>query len=233
MRSTRLSAAVLAGLLSVSLAACGSNDEGVADTGTDAATGATDTPSSAAAGPKVLADLPDLSKGESTEVTLDPMFLAGLTSLNLTPGLVGDAKLNGAVLTFPITGGSAKLFEQGTTGSQPFIQGVIKHDGHGLTLTGGGKVVELKNLDVDAGESELRADISVDGAKFMDDVPTFFLDGSTLNYPPTMEGTNAVLEGTTVSLTKTAADALNMVFGTTALTEFFPVGVAKINVATA
>jgi hypothetical protein len=39
-----------------------------------------------------------------------------------------------------------------------------------------------------------------------------------------------VLEGTTVSLTKTAADALNGVFGVTALTEFFPVGIAKITV---
>jgi hypothetical protein len=39
-----------------------------------------------------------------------------------------------------------------------------------------------------------------------------------------------VLEGTTVSLTKTAADALNMVFKTDALAEFFKVGVAEITV---
>jgi hypothetical protein len=41
----------------------------------------------------------------------------------------------------------------------------------------------------------------------------------------------AVLEGTTVKLTKTAADALNMVFSSTALTEGFLVGIAEITLA--
>ncbi len=53
-----------------------------------------------------------------------------------------------------------------------------------------------------------------------------------LGYPPTMEGNNAILEGTMVKLTAGAAEALNTVFGTTALTEGFPIGVAKIAVAT-
>ena len=228
MRSTTVKAGVLASLLTFTLAACGSNAEDVADAPAAAASEAV---SEAGTEPKVLAEIPAL-KGVSTAVTLDPKFLSGITSLGLTPGLVGGTTLEGAVLTFPITGGAVTLYEQGTTGDEPFIEGVIEHEGNGLTLTGGGKVVELKNFDVDAGESVLRTDISVDGAEFGKDVETFFLDGSTLTYPPTMEGNNAILEGTTVSLTKGAADALNKVFGTTALTEFFPVGVAKITAAT-
>ena len=226
MASTKLSAAVLAGLLTVSLAACGSNN---ASTGASPTTASTP---SAAATPQVLKDLKDLSKGVSTTVKLDPMFLAGLTSLKVTPGVVGGTKLVDGSLVFPITGGSATLYKQGTTGSDPFIVGVIKHDGQGITLSAGGKVVKMVNFDVDAGKSEIRTDITVDGAKFGDQVSTFIADGSTLKYPPTTEGNNAILEGTTVKLTAGAAAALNKVFGVTAFTEGFPIGVAKIAVAT-
>ena len=226
MASTKLSAAVLAGLLTVSLAACGSNN---ASTGASPATSAAP---SAAATPQVLKDLKDLSKGVSTTVKLDPKFLAGLTSLKVTPGVVGGTKLVDGSLVFPITGGSATLYKQGTTGSDPFVVGVIKHDGQGITLSAGGKVVKMVNFDVDAGKSEIRTDITVDGAKFGDQVSTFIADGSTLTYPPTMEGNNAILAGTTVKLTAGAAAALNKVFGVTAFTEGFPIGVAKIAVAT-
>lgn len=227
--SPTLGAALVAGLLTVSLAACGSNDD---STGASATSSTTKPSAAAPTANVVLASLPDLSKGESTTVTLDPKFLAGLTSLKVTPGVVGTTKLVGDKLIFPITGGSAMLYKQGTTGSGPFIVGVIKHDGQGITLAAGGKTVELKNFDVDAGKSEIRTDISVDGAVFGMDVPTFVADGSTLKYPPTTEGNNAILEGTTVTLTKGAADALDKVFAVTAFTEGFPVGIAKIAVAT-
>ncbi len=231
MASTKLNAAVLGSVLALSLAACGSND---AETGTATPTTAETTSSAPAASssPVVLADLKDLSKGESTTVTLDPAFLKGITDLQVTPGVVGETKLTDGKLIFPITGGSATLYKQGTTGSGPFIVGVIKHDGQGITLAAGGKTVELKNFDVDAGKSEIRTDISVDGATFGDDVPTFIADGTNLNYPPTTEGNNAILEGTEVKLTAGAAAALNKVFGVTAFTEGFPIGVAKIAVAT-
>ncbi len=229
MVSPKLSAAVLAGLLTASLAACGSNDPSVG-----AVAAAPSVPAPAAAPtqptPKVLAQLPDLSKGESTTVTLDPQFVAGLTTLGLTPGVIGQTQLTGGALVFPITGGQATLYEKGST--DPFIVGVVEHEGQGITLTGGGKTVQLANFDVDAGESEIRTDITVDGAAFGSDVSTFIADGSTLKYPPTMEGNNAILEGTMVKLTAGAAEALNTVFGTTALTEGFPIGVAKIAVAT-
>ncbi len=232
MASTKLSAAVLAGLLTVSLAACGSNDEATGTTGTSSTASTPASTPATSTSPVVLASLPDLSKGVSTTVTLDPKFLAGLQSLMVTPGVVGQTKLQDGALIFPITGGSATLYKQGTTGKDPFVVGVIKHDGQGITLSAGGKKVELKNFDVDAGKSEIRTDITVDGATFGMDVPTFIADGSTLKYPPTMEGNNAILQGTQVKLTAGAAAALNKVFGVTAFTEGFPIGVAKIAVAT-
>ena len=228
MASRRLSATLLAGLLTVSLAACGSNDDEVG-TSAPAPTSSSSAPA-AAPSPKVLADLPDLSKGVSTTVTLDPQFVQGITTLGVTPGVLGETKLEGGALIFPITGGKATLYEKGST--DPFIVGVVEHEGQGISLSAGGKKVELANFDVDAGESEIRTDITVDGAAFGSDVPTFIADGSTLKYPPTMEGTNAILEGTQVKLTGGAADALNQVFGVTAFTEGFPIGVAKIAVAT-
>ena len=232
MASTKLSAAVLAGLLTVSLAACGSNDTATGTTPATSSSAAAAPTTSAPASPKVLAELPDLSKGESTTVTLSDEFLKGITDLKVTPGVVGKTKLTDGKLIFPITGGMATLYEQGTTGSEPFIVGVVEHDGQGITLSAGGKEVELKNFDVDAGKSEIRTDIAVDGKSFGEDVPTFIADGTNLEYPPTTEGNNAILEGTEVKLTAGAADALNTVFGVTAFTEGFPVGVAKIAVAT-
>ncbi len=76
----------------------------------------------------------------------------------------------------------------------------------------------------------LTGDVSANGTSVVQDAPLFFLDGSTLQ-PLRTEGSNAILEGTTVSLTKEAADLLNQTYKTTALAEFFKVGVAKITLA--
>ena len=146
MASTKLSAAVLAGLLTVSLAACGSNDTATGTTPATSSSAAAAPTTTAPASPKVLAELPDLSKGESTTVTLSDEFLQGITDLKVTPGVVGDTKLTDGKLIFPITGGMATLYEQGTTGTDPFIVGVIEHDGQGITLTAGGKDGQAQEL---------------------------------------------------------------------------------------
>ena len=220
MRSTKLSAAVLAGLLSVSLAACGSNDD---STGTEVAA---TTPSAASTAP--VATIASLSKGKTTAVTLDPGFVAGLTSLKVTPSPLGKATISQAgVATFPITGGNVTVYNKGAV--DPYVQGKIEHAGSGLQLVAGGKTVKLEDFVVDPGKSVLTGKVTVDGAVAYESAPLFFLDGSTL-MPLRMEGSDAVLEGTTVSLTKEAADALNMVFGTTALKQYFKVGIAKITV---
>ena len=210
----KVSGIVLAGALALSLSACG---------------GSSSTASTPSAAPTPIADIQNLS-GKMTQVTLDPSFLAGLTSLKLTPGLIGTAKLDGAVLTFPITGGSATYYKPGT--KDPYVTGSIKHDGSGLTLTDGKTKVGLENFVIDPGGSVLTGDVTANGASVVKGAPLFFLDGSTLNPLVVNPDGTAVLEGTTVSLTKAAADLLDKTYKTTALTEYFKVGVAKITLNT-
>jgi hypothetical protein len=219
--------AALSAGLALTLAACGS-DEGA--TGANGSTGSDTGSTSTSASAEPVAAIDSLS-GKQTAVTLDPAFLEGLTALQLTPATIGGATLEGAKIAFPITGGNVTYFDP-SSGVEPYVQGLIEHDGSGLQLTGAnGKVVELTDFVVDPAESVLTGKVTVDGEVFAEGADLFFLDGRTLK--PLAEGSEpntAVLEGTTVSLTKTAADALNMVFETDALAEFFPVGVAEITV---
>ena len=195
--------------------------------GEDDVTGATDVTQDA----EPVAQIDSLD-GKQTAVILDQGFLDGLNSLKLTPATLGGATLNGGTIAFPISGGNVTYFDP-SSDVEPFVQGEILHDGSGLSLTGpNGKVVELTDFVVDPGESELTGKVTVDGEVFAESAPLFFLDGSTLNpLEVNPDKGTAVLEGTTVSLTKTAADALNMVFETDALAEFFKVGIAEITVA--
>ena len=210
------SALAIGGVLALSLAACGGSSD----------TDATGAEPKAAASP--VAALTNLT-GEKTEVVLDAGFLKGLTSLKLMPGVVGTAKLDGTsgTLAFPITGGNATYYTPGSR--TPYVESSIKHDGSGISLTDGKTKVELTNFVVDAGQSILTGDVSANGASVVKGAKLFFLDGRTLQ-PLQVDkaaGTG-VLFGTTVSLTKDAADLLNKTYGTDALTEFFKVGVARI-----
>ncbi len=220
MRFHKPVAAALAFTAVAGLAACGSNDE-------PAETGAASSDAPAASAP--VAKIDALS-GQSTAVTLDAGFVAGLTSLKLTPGPVGSAKIDGGVATFPITGGNVTYFTPGSV--SPYVTGKINHNGSGLSLTGGGTKVELTDFVVDPSGSVLTGKVTANGKVAAESAPLFFLDGRTLK--PLQPGANntAVLEGTTVSLTKEAADLLNKTYGVTALTPFFKVGVAKITVNT-
>lgn len=222
MLSLKKKSSVLAlGLtLTLGLAACGTDDEATSGTAT----------TQEQTQPEPAAQIDSLS-GEQTAVTLDAGFLEGLTALKLTPATIGGAALEGAVISFPITGGNVTYYAP-DSGVTPYVQGLINHDGSGLQLTGAnGKVVKLENFVVDPAESVLTGKVTVDDAVFAESAPLFFLDGRTLNPLEVNEADGtAVLEGTTVSLTKTAADALNMVFETDALAEFFKVGIAEITV---
>ena len=57
---------------------------------------------------------------------------------------------------------------------------MIDHDGSGLSLTGGGKKVELTDFEVDPGKSVLTGKVTVDGKVAAESAPLFFLDGRTL-----------------------------------------------------
>jgi hypothetical protein len=215
---TSVSAVVLTAALSLSLTACGSNN-------TKSATNGANTKADV----KPVAALTNLT-GESTAVKLDPMFVAGITSLKLTPGVVGTAKLTDGSLIFPITGGTATYYTPGSR--TPYVESKIMHDGSGFSLTDGKTKVELTNFVVDAGTSTLTGDVSANGASVVKGAKLFFLDGRTLKpLDTTSEAGKGILAGTKVELTKDAADLLNKTYKVTALKPFFPVGVAKITLA--
>ena len=196
-----------------------------------AACGSDDTSSSAGtSSPKPVAQVDQLS-GQSTAVTLDAGFADALKSLKLTPAPVGDASISQAgVASFPITGGNVTYYKPGSV--SPFVQGEIDHEGGGLSLTGGGKKVELTDFVVDPGASVLTGTVSVDGKVAAQDAPLFFLDGRTLNPLEVNNDGTAVLEGTTVKLKAEAAQLLNQTFSVDALKEGLVIGVAKITINT-
>lgn len=184
--------------------------------------------SSGKSSPKPVADIPSLS-GQSTAVKLDPSFASALTTLKLTPGVVGTAKLTDGSLVFPITGGNVKYYKPGSV--TPYVQGDIKHDGSGFSLAAGGTTVELTNFDIDPGTSKLFGDVSVNGANAATHALLFGLNGNTLK-PLETQGNTAILEGTQVQVSQVAADLLNKTFKTDAVKGGMLVGVAKITVNT-
>ncbi len=212
----------LAAVAALGLTACGSSKSSSSGS------------SSSAADPSApVAAITDLSKGKMTQVTLDKGFTTALTSLKLTPGVTGTAKLDGktGVVTFPITGGNVKYFNP-TGPVQPFVTGDIKHNGSGLSLTAGAKKVTLTNFDIDPGASKLYGDVALNGKSVVKHAYLFNLDGTTLK-PLAKSGTDAILEGTTVKVSPAAAALLNSTFATKAVTDKLVVGIAKITVATA
>ena len=208
--------------LAFGAAACGgSDDEPASASGTTQQAEPAVTP---------VAEIPSLT-GKDTSVTLDAGFIEALGSLKLTPAPLGTAEISeDGVASFPITGGNVTYYTPGT--ESPYVQGEVDHDGSGLSLTGGGKVVELTDFVVDPGKSLLTGKVTVDGEVAAESAPLFFLDGRTLKPLQTGDGT-AILEGTTVKLKQEAADLLNQTFGVDALTGGFEIGVAKIEVNTA
>jgi hypothetical protein len=170
--------------------------------------------------------------GESTAVTLDAGFVDALEQLKLTPGVVGDAELsNDGVVSFPITGGNVTYYDPAEE-LRPYVQGIIEHDGSGLSLSAKGTEVELTDFVIDPGTSELTGTVSVNGEVAADSAKLFDLDGSTLNPLEVNEAQGtAVLEGTTVELSDEAATLLNDTFGTDALEGGFVIGVSEITVA--
>jgi hypothetical protein len=203
-------------VLGFGAAACGSDDSDTASTASKAA-------------PEPVAQIDQLS-GRTTAVALDGGFVDALKSLKLTPAPVGDASISKAgTASFPITGGNVTYYKPGSV--NPYVQGEIDHSG-GLSLTGGGKKVELTDFVVDPGKSVLTGTVSVDGKTAAENAPLFFLDGRTLQPLKANDNGTAVLQGTTVKLKAEAADLLNKTFGVDALTEGLKIGVAKITVNT-
>ena len=226
--ATRKSFVAAAALSSViGLSACSSNETATAQAAdTSSSSSQVSVPQPAA----VVRAIP----GGTTAVALDTGFTDALTQLGLTPGTLGAATLDGTTgtVTFPITGGTVTLYDR-ETGYRPWVQGVLFHEGSGLSLTAGGTTVELTDFTISPGKpARLFGNVSVNGQLAAASAPLFNLDGSTLT-PPTMDADgSAVLDGTTVKLSEEAAALLNQTFDTDALAGGFLIGTSTITVET-
>jgi hypothetical protein len=200
--------------LGFTVSACGDDDE---------------TSTASADDTKPVAEIPELT-GVDTTVALNEDFLAALESLKVAPGVVGDAQLKGADVSFPITGGDVKYYDPASD-VRPFVQGIIEHDGSGLSLTAGKTTVELTDFVIDPGTSVLTGTVTANGEEAATDAPLFDLDGSTLEPLISNEDGSATLTGTTVLLTEDAAGLLNETFGIEDLTGGLEVGISTITVA--
>ncbi|HEX8106052.1 MAG TPA: hypothetical protein VF533_25795 [Solirubrobacteraceae bacterium] len=210
-------------LIAVGVSACGDDSESTS-------TGGGGKAKQENATPKPVAQIDNLT-GRTTAVKLDAGFVKALTALKVTPGPVGDAKITSSgSAVFPITGGNVTYYKPGTV--SPYVQGLINHDGSGLSLEAGGKKVELTDFVVDPGKSVLTGKVTVDGKEAAPSAPLFFLDGRTLQPLEAKDNGTAVLQGTTVKLKAEAADLLNQTFGIQDLKEGLVIGVATITVNT-
>ncbi|ADP82156.1 hypothetical protein [Pseudofrankia inefficax] len=205
--------AVLAGSLTVGLAACGSSS----GSGASPARATSSSPTPAA----TIASV----NGVDTAVAVEPATLAALKSLGVAVAPSGTGTLTsqyGPTLVFPITGGNVTIYPKGQV--SPYVQGILHHDGSGLTFTGNGKTLTVDNFDVNPGTSLLTAEVvQMNNAR----VPLFNLDGTDLSITKDAQG-RAKLDGTKVELTSTAAGALNSTFGVTAFEAGMLIGIAHI-----
>ena len=214
-----LAAFAMAALVATPLAACSSSDSDSSSSSSSSET---------KSAPKPVASIEAL-QGETTAIALDSGFTDALTALKLTPGVVGDAKLEEGSLIFPITGGNVTVFKPGEV--SPYVIGQIQHEGSGLSLTAGDTKVELTNFNVDPGVSRVYGDVTVNGEVAATNAFLFQLDGRTLE-PLKTEGSNAILTGTKVEISEDAAPLLNQTFKTDAVKPGLLVGIATITVNT-
>ena len=210
----------LAAVAALPLAACSSTDS--------ATTSSSSSSSSDAKIAKPIARINALT-GDTTAVALDTGFTDALTSLGLTPGVVGEGDLVDGSLVFPITGGNVTVFDK--TEAKPYVIGQVQHEGSGFSLEAGDTKVEITNLNVDPGASRVYGDVAVNGKTAVTSAFIFQLRGATLK-PLQTEGDTAILEGTKVFISPVAAELLNGTFETDAVTDQLLVGIAKITVNT-
>jgi hypothetical protein len=182
---------------------------------------------SAIAATTVLSSLPAIAApsadfvGGKTSVTLSSDFVNALTTLKVTPGTVGNARLKQGVASFPIVSGAGDL------GS---VKLEVNHRG-GLSLKAGSTIVELTdyaitNLD---GKPVLTGLVKANDS-LVGRIPLFNLALTEGPKATSAHGNTQIqLKGVGVKLAKPAADALNSVFKVTAFKEGLNIGTAKVD----
>ncbi len=159
-----------------------------------------------------------------TKVQLSSDFVGALGSLGVAPGTVFPTRLQNGAVNFPVVAGAIDL---------QTAQGELLHSG-GLTLTAGGKKVQLQSFTIDTTGTQpvITGLVSVNG-QLLGRLPLFNLQlPSNLTLPLTPRGGWLTLSGVGVKLSATAAGALNSVYNVTAFTEGFNIGTAKVWVYT-
>ena len=158
-------------------------------------------------------------EGGRTIVALADSFVSALGSLSVTPGTVSPTELRGTKVNFPITGGAIDL----DTGS-----GQILHAG-GLTLTAGNTEVKLQSFIIDTTSSQpVITGLVVVNGKLVGRLALFNLTPpSGINLPLTPSHGALETKDIGVTLTATAASALNEVFGIKALAGGLEIGTAN------
>jgi len=159
----------------------------------------------------------------TTSLDLDATTAAALASLGVQPGVTGTATVSGSTVSFPITGGDAVIHADKHY-APGYVDGVILHQGSGLTLTKGTTTVTLTDFTIDPGNSILYGEVGGTGGAA--DVPLLQLDGRPLVI--STSGGTVHLDGTVANLTPTAASALDKAFGVTAFQSGMHLGTAHI-----
>ena len=165
-----------------------------------------------------------------TKVILSSGFVSALGTLGLRAGVVGPTRLNNGVADFPVIGGAVDL---------ETAKAQILHSG-GLTLSPASApedsqpTVRLQSFIIDTtGSQPVLTGLVVVKGVLLGRVPLFNLqlpEGITL--PLRTQDGELVLDGVGVTLTSTAAQALNSVFNVTALQGGLAIGTANARIFT-
>jgi len=157
--------------------------------------------------------------GGYTSVRLDGSFLTALTSLGVTPGAVGSARVyeykNGTYAAFPVTTGSVDLAK---------TLAEINHTG-GLSLVAGTTTVELLDFSIEVAPkgSVLTGVVTANGV-FVGRIPLF--DLSLANAGISSANKFLDINNVGVKLDPKASEALSGVFHATV--PVLPVGTAEV-----
>jgi hypothetical protein len=166
----------------------------------------------------------------NTQVTLSSEFVAALTTLGIAPSAEFPGSLVAGRATFPVDAGE---LDAGTA------KGEIIHTG-GLNLRRGGTTVTIATFTIDTTGTQpvltgiVKANDSVVGRipLFNLSLPALSLPIRPVQFPPPLapQFGQVVIPGVGVTLTATAASALNEAFGVTAFAAGIPIGTAVANV---
>jgi hypothetical protein len=160
-------------------------------------------------------------EGGDTSVELAPSFLAALASLSVTPEAISPARIDdvstSVFASFPITTGEIDL---GT------LKAEIDHEG-GLSLNAGKTSVKLTAFIIDlTGKTPVLTGLVTVDNNLVGRLPLFELNLAdaavdTQNY-------EAIVSKVGVTLSATAAAALNKIFNIAALTDKVVIGTATV-----